>query len=72
MTKAMKIMAAVDLSEYSATIVRYCGWLAMRLEAELVLVNVINQRDLDMVGRDHGRLRGLFLSELPDRAGGVS
>jgi nucleotide-binding universal stress UspA family protein len=51
MAKERKIMAAVDLSEYSATIVRYCGWLAMQLDAELVLVNVINQRDLDMVGR---------------------
>jgi len=51
MTKKMKIMAAVDLSDYSATIVRYSVWLAMRLDADLVLVNVINQRDLDMVQR---------------------
>ena len=51
MTKKMKIMAAVDLSDYSATIVRYSVWLAMRLEADLVLVNVINQRDLDLVQR---------------------
>ena len=51
MTQKMKIMAAVDLSDYSATIVRYSVWLAMRLDADLVLVNVINQRDLDMVQR---------------------
>ena len=51
MTQKMKIMAAVDLSDYSATIVRYSVWLTMRLDADLVLVNVINQRDLDLVQR---------------------
>jgi nucleotide-binding universal stress UspA family protein len=51
MTQTIKILAAVDLSEFSATIVRYSVWLSMRLGAELVLVNVINQRDLDMVQR---------------------
>jgi nucleotide-binding universal stress UspA family protein len=44
-------MAAVDLSDYSATIVRYGVWLSKQLNADLVLVNVINQRDLDMVQR---------------------
>jgi nucleotide-binding universal stress UspA family protein len=51
MTQKIKIMAAVDLSDYSAAIVRYSVWLAMRLDADLVLVSVINQRDLDMVQR---------------------
>lgn len=51
MTTPMKIMAAVDLSEYSPAIVRYSVWLSMQLNAELVIVNVINQRDLDMVQR---------------------
>ena len=51
MTQPMKIMAAVDLSDYSATIVRYSVWLSMRLDANLLMVNVINQRDLDMVQR---------------------
>ena len=51
MAQTMKIMAAVDLSDFSAAIVRYSVWLAMRLDADLVLVNVINQRDLDMVQR---------------------
>ena len=51
MAQTMKIMAAVDLSDYSATIVRYSVWLTMKLDSELVLVNVINQRDLDMVQR---------------------
>ena len=51
MTQTMKILAAVDLSDYSTTIIRYSVWLAMRLDADLVMVNVINQRDLDMVQR---------------------
>lgn len=51
MPQTMTILAALDLSEYSATVVRYSVWLSMKLDAQLVLVNVINQRDLDMVQR---------------------
>jgi nucleotide-binding universal stress UspA family protein len=51
MTSKIKIIAAVDLSEYSPTIVRYSGWLAKQLNAELLLFSVINQRDLDLVNR---------------------
>ena len=51
MTQPRKIIAAVDLSMFSPGIVRYGGWLALQLNAELVLINVINQRDLDMVYR---------------------
>jgi len=51
MTQTMKIMTAVDLSEYSAAAVRYSLWLAMKIDAELLLVSVINQRDLALVQR---------------------
>ncbi|MDX2454267.1 hypothetical protein [Desulfosarcina sp.] len=51
MTQTFKIMTAVDLSEYSAASVRYSVPLAMKLDAGLLLINVINQRDLDMVQR---------------------
>ena len=44
-----KIMVAVDFSEYSAKIADYAGRLAEDVGAELVFVNVINQRDIDMV-----------------------
>jgi nucleotide-binding universal stress UspA family protein len=47
MTK--KIMVAVDFSEYSGKITDYAGRLAQDLGAELLFVNVINQRDIDMV-----------------------
>jgi nucleotide-binding universal stress UspA family protein len=49
MTNSKKIMVAVDFSEYSAKITDYAGRLAQDLGAELLLVNVINQRDIDMV-----------------------
>ena len=51
MTQRFTIMAAVDLSDYSAITVRYSVWLAKKLNAALLLVSVINQRDLDMVRR---------------------
>ena len=44
-----KIMVAVDFSEYSPKIADYAGRLAEDLGAELLFVNVINQRDIDMV-----------------------
>mgnify|MGYP000135606304 CR=1 FL=1 len=51
MTQRITIMAAVDLSDYSAMTVRYSTWLTKQLNAALLLVSVINQRDLDMVSR---------------------
>lgn len=51
MTTPFKVMAAVDLSDFSAETIRYSLWLADKLSAELILINVINQRDLDMVRR---------------------
>lgn len=44
-----RIMAAVDFSEYSKEAVEYAAQLAEKFNAELVIVNVINQRDLDAV-----------------------
>jgi len=49
MSMTKKIMVAVDFSEYSLKIVDYAGRLAEDLAAELIFVNVINQRDVDMV-----------------------
>ena len=49
MGKFKKIMVAVDFSEYSPKIVDYAGRLAENLGAELIFVNIINQRDIDMV-----------------------
>jgi nucleotide-binding universal stress UspA family protein len=42
-------MVAVDFSQFSTNITDYAGRLAEDLGAELIFVNVINQRDVDMV-----------------------
>lgn len=44
-----KIMAAVDFSEYSLPTLRYALVLAQAVEAELVVVNIINERDVAAV-----------------------
>ncbi|MEE4264758.1 MAG: universal stress protein [Desulfobacteraceae bacterium] len=49
MSKIKKIMVAVDFSEYSPGVVDYAARLAEDLTAELIFVNVINQRDINMV-----------------------
>ena len=49
MSKVKKIMVAVDFSEFSNKIADHAGRLAEDLSAELIFVNVINQRDIDMI-----------------------
>lgn len=44
-----KIIVAVDFSEFSSHIAEYACCLGNDLGAELIFVNVINQRDIDMV-----------------------
>jgi len=51
MGKVKKIMVAVDFSEFSNKITDHAGRLAENLGAELIFVNVINQRDIDMVNQ---------------------
>jgi nucleotide-binding universal stress UspA family protein len=45
------IMVAVDFSDFSLPTARYAARLAEDVEANLLLVNVINQRDVDMLKR---------------------
>ncbi len=44
-----KILVAVDFSDYSPGTLRYAAALASEQGAALVLVNVINQRDVDAI-----------------------
>ena len=44
-----KIMVAVDFSKYSPASVKYAAHLAEDVGAELLLVNVIHQRDIHMM-----------------------
>jgi nucleotide-binding universal stress UspA family protein len=46
MTQIRKIVAAVDFSEYSGQTLKYAAALAGALKSELIVVNVINQRDI--------------------------
>ena len=49
MKKVNKILVACDLSNYSIQAVEYAADMAESVNAELVIVNVINQRDLYMI-----------------------
>lgn len=49
MKKVNRILVACDLSAYSIQAVEYGADMAESVDAELVIVNVINQRDLDMI-----------------------
>ena len=69
MSNTKIIMVAVDFSEYAAKIADHAGRLAEDLGAELLFVNVINQRDIDMVQQVtmytekitvQGYIKGLF------------
>ncbi len=51
MKKVNKILVACDLSNYSIKAVEYAADMAESVDAELVIVNVINQRDLDMIDK---------------------
>lgn len=42
-----KIIVAIDLSEYSRDILKYAGTLAKSINSELIIVNVINNRDIE-------------------------
>ena len=46
-----KILVAVDFSQYSAEILKYAFNLAGPLGASLVVVNVLNQRDITAIRR---------------------
>jgi nucleotide-binding universal stress UspA family protein len=59
MEEIRKILVAVDFSDYSSGTMNYAASMARELGAALIVVNVINQRDIDMVERVavvHGQL----------------
>ena len=51
MSNIKNIMVAVDFSEFTNKITNHAGRLAEDLGAKLIFVNVINQRDIDMVNQ---------------------
>lgn len=49
MKKTKNIMAAIDLSEHSKNTLQYAAYLAQKFNANLIIVNVINERDLKAI-----------------------
>ena len=49
MKNIQKILAAVDFSPYSSQVFRFAANLAQELKAELVVLNVLNQRDVHAI-----------------------
>lgn len=49
MAEIRRIMVAVDFSDYSHRTIQYAGLLARACQADLIVVNVINQRDIDLL-----------------------
>lgn len=67
MGKINKILAAIDLSDYSAATMEYAADLATQLEAELVMVNVINQRDVDAIEKVENITTGISVEKYVER-----
>lgn len=57
MKKINKILAASDLSDHSVQVIEYAVELATGQKAELVVANVIHQRDVDAMKNAIGRIR---------------
>ncbi len=51
MKKIVKIMAAVDFSRYSKEVLEYAGAIAENMKTDMVIVNVINNRDIEAMQR---------------------
>ena len=49
MNNISRIIAAIDFSDYSAQVLKYAANLADNLKVLLILVNVINQRDINAI-----------------------
>ena len=50
MDVANTIMVAIGFTEYSAELLNYAAGIADRIGAEMIVVNIINSRDVEAVG----------------------
>ncbi len=67
MGKINKILAAIDLSDYSAATMEYAADLSTQLGAELIAVNVINQRDVDAIAKVENITTGISVEKYVER-----
>lgn len=63
MKRIQRILTAIDLSDYSAETMTYACDLARQLKAELIAVNVINQRDVDAIERIQNITTGISVQK---------
>jgi len=63
MKKIERIMAAIDLSEYSKEILKYAGTLSECTGSELVVVNVINNRDIEALQKAATKTNGFTVEK---------
>ncbi len=64
MSKINKILACVDLSEYSLMTLKYSVEFAKGNQAQIIVFNVINQRDINGVEMVSGYFPGYFSNEV--------
>lgn len=57
--KLERIMVALDFSEYSATTLGYAAALSRALGAALLMVNVINERDVETIRKIYAQYGGI-------------
>jgi len=67
MGKINKVLAAIDLSDYSAVTMEYAADLSTQLGAELIAVNVINQRDVDAIEKIDNITTGISVEKYVER-----
>jgi len=58
-----RILVAIDLSKYSSETLKCAADLASRLGAELIVVNVINQRDVDAIEKIESIATGISVQK---------
>jgi len=49
MSVIQKILVACDFSDHSGAVFQYAAWLAQSTGAELIVANIINQREIESV-----------------------
>jgi len=64
MNKIKKVLACVDLSSYSLMTLEYALELSKGVEAQIVVFNVINQRDINGVEMAGSYFPGYFLQSI--------
>ena len=63
MNKIKRILAAIDLSEYSLETLKSAAELAENVKAELIVANVINRRDVETFKKIAARIDNISIQE---------